>query len=272
MNIKNYISSGILESYVLGELSREERIEVERNAEEYSEINEEIRHIKEAFHNIHVQTLTQVEPKQPAQNKIIITEQIIPTGSEKVISGKLTSTKQKFLLVTYLAATAATIALISIYAAVDLYFKWKSSQAELNQVISMNSIVQPEADIAEEEILSFNNNDYHVYFNENFRIIELNGLANSPDSHVLIFWNDKSQEVFLKVKSLPEVNDWQQYQLWAIIDGEAVDAGLIPKGNEDIIRMKRTKNASAFSITLEPVGGNKVPDLDQGYVYGSVVH
>ncbi|CAN5604222.1 hypothetical protein BH23BAC1_BH23BAC1_09470 [soil metagenome] len=271
MNIKNYISSGILESYVLGELSREERIEVERNAEEYSEINEEIRHIKEAFHNIHLQTITQVETKQPEQHKIIITEQASPANTAPSLTAKSNSTKEKFLFLSYFAATSATIALISLYAAVDLYYKWKGSEAQLNQVKKATTILRPEVDLAEEEILKFNENDYHIYFNENFKIIELNGLENSPESHAIIFWNEKSQEVFLKVKSLPKVNDWQQFQLWALVDGEAVDAGVIPKNREDIVRMNRIKNASAFSVTLEPVGGNRVPDLEQGYMHGSVI-
>ncbi len=46
MNIKKYIASGILEQYVLGITSDDESKEVERNAQQYSEIREEIKSIE----------------------------------------------------------------------------------------------------------------------------------------------------------------------------------------------------------------------------------
>ena len=46
MNIEEYISSGVLESYVLGELSASEIQEVEQMAAKHSEIKEEINQIE----------------------------------------------------------------------------------------------------------------------------------------------------------------------------------------------------------------------------------
>ena len=46
MNINEYISSGILEAYVLGELSDQERISVERNLAQHPELQEELARIE----------------------------------------------------------------------------------------------------------------------------------------------------------------------------------------------------------------------------------
>ena len=42
MNIGEYISSGVLESYVLGELGERERLEVENNLKIYPELRREL--------------------------------------------------------------------------------------------------------------------------------------------------------------------------------------------------------------------------------------
>ena len=47
MNIEKYISSGILESYVLGELSEKECAEVENNLRQYPELRNELARIED---------------------------------------------------------------------------------------------------------------------------------------------------------------------------------------------------------------------------------
>ena len=49
MNIEEYISSGILESYVLGELPENEAQEVLRIAQQYPEVREELENIERSL-------------------------------------------------------------------------------------------------------------------------------------------------------------------------------------------------------------------------------
>ncbi len=49
MNLQEYISSGIIESYVLNQLTEEERTEFESMAAKYPEIKAEIRAIEEVL-------------------------------------------------------------------------------------------------------------------------------------------------------------------------------------------------------------------------------
>ena len=50
-DIKSYLESGILEQYVLGDLSNEEMLEVEQNSMIYPEIKSEIIEIESALLN-----------------------------------------------------------------------------------------------------------------------------------------------------------------------------------------------------------------------------
>ncbi len=71
------------------------------------------------------------------------------------------------------------------------------------------------------------------------------------------------------VENLPTPPTDKQYQLWALVDGKPVDAGMITD-LEDLQAMKEMPEAQAFAITLEPKGGSVNPTLEQLYVIGNV--
>ena len=84
--------------------------------------------------------------------------------------------------------------------------------------------------------------------------------------------NKKSKEVFIELHKLPKPETGKQYQLWAIVDGKPVDAGMITmtEGDTSLHRMKDFESAQAFAITLEKEGGVPSPTLSELYVLGSI--
>ena len=46
-----------------------------------------------------------------------------------------------------------------------------------------------------------------------------------------VYWDTKSKDVYLIVNNLPEPPSDRQYQLWAIVDGQPVDAGVFDVQN-----------------------------------------
>lgn len=62
MNLKNYISSGILELYVFNLLSDTEKKEVETNMDNYTKIKEEVNNIQDALENYLYIYLTTTPP------------------------------------------------------------------------------------------------------------------------------------------------------------------------------------------------------------------
>ena len=79
----------------------------------------------------------------------------------------------------------------------------------------------------------------------------------------------------LAPSGLPETPVGMQYQLWAIIDGKPVDAGMILSNSSGdkyhIQKMKSFGKAEAFAITLETQGGNATPTMDKMYVIAKVI-
>jgi len=93
--------------------------------------------------------------------------------------------------------------------------------------------------------------------------VSLKGLEAAPDAAAKIFWMQNTGEVFIDPSNLPDAPAGKQYQLWAIVDGKPVDAGMIltsKKGDKyRIQKMKTFGKAEAFAVTLEPEKGNPTP-------------
>ena len=92
-------------------------------------------------------------------------------------------------------------------------------------------------------------------------------------SMATIFWDTRTKDVYLVANSLPVPAREKQYQLWAIVNGKPVDAGMLDmqgNSNEGLHKMKNIPQAEAFAITLENKGGSPVPTMDAMYVMGKV--
>lgn len=105
--------------------------------------------------------------------------------------------------------------------------------------------------------------------------IQLKGTAYSPASTAKIFWAKNTGDVYVASSGLPQAPSGMQYQLWAIIDGKPVDAGVIlqhTNGNKyHLQKMKSFGRAEAFAITLETNGGSATPTMDKMYVMARVI-
>nr|WP_236023320.1 anti-sigma factor [Chitinophaga chungangae] len=97
--------------------------------------------------------------------------------------------------------------------------------------------------------------------------------AARPGLLATVYWNPKSEEVFLTVTNLPAPAADQQYQLWGIVNGKPVDAGVfdMEQAAKGFAKMKTmVANAQMFAITLEKKGGSPTPTLTAMYVAGKV--
>ncbi len=99
--------------------------------------------------------------------------------------------------------------------------------------------------------------------------IRMDGLPLSPESYANVFWNTKTNAVFISVDNLPEPPAGHQYQLWAIKPGQApIDAGIFDH-NKLVQELKIIRGeVQAFAVTLEKEGGSPIASVDQTYVKG----
>ncbi|RYZ35432.1 MAG: anti-sigma factor [Sphingobacteriales bacterium] len=87
----------------------------------------------------------------------------------------------------------------------------------------------------------------------------------------MVYWDTRSKAVYLAMKNLPPAPKGKQYQLWAIVDGKPVDAGVYALNPQEAMqKMKVIPKAEMFAITLEQEGGSATPTMEEMYVAGKV--
>lgn len=269
MNTSEYISSGILESYVLGFCSAAEAAEVEHMCSLYPEVKAELDEIQVSLNDYagsHAAT-----PKASTRSKIFAEIDMLaghePVGSA-IESGKSAGIIPMWR---YLAAASIVLLGLSIIGNVVFYTRWKAAN---EQVIALNNEKNVLADNLKTNQVKLGemNNSMAVMGDPGMTRVMMKGLPKSPESLAIIYWNKQNSQVYIDVKSLPVPAEGKQYQLWAIVDGKPVDAGMLPvEGIAGVMmKMKDFPSAQAFAITLEKEGGSASPTMEEMIVMGAI--
>lgn len=94
----------------------------------------------------------------------------------------------------------------------------------------------------------------------------------SPDQNNIatVYWDTNTKDVYVAQNKMPATPQGKQYQLWALINGQPVNAGVISDCGQMLCKMLNIKEADTFAITLEKEGGSPTPDLSQLKVIGKI--
>jgi len=268
MNIQDYITSGVLELYVLGSLSSSENEEVRKNAELYPKIAEEIKKIEEIL--LDYSSANAPKPRPELKNKIMDAIDL----QEKVNS----KTNTPSPVVRNIAPSgpspafywaAAAVGAVLLTGNIFFYGQWKKAENEISMLNSRNDKLVQEYQMVKNE---YNHLavDYRILNNPDLKQVPLSGSEVSPDSRAVVYWNTKAKKTFIRIGSLPQPSQDEQYQLWALVDGKPVDAGVFETGTAEFQEVKDVENAQAFAVTLERRGGSDVPTLEKMFLIGKL--
>ena len=267
-DIKSYLESGILEQYVLGDLSNEEMLEVEQNSMIYPEIKSEIIEIESALLNYAL--YNSIEPSKSLRDKVLYSIEKSNSKTRQLYSAP--SKLGQF----YNYAFAAIFALlfISIILLINLNNKLPDSYNEIAILQSGNERFSSRVNFIDEELRD-TRNALHFYQNQaSYKLVTLKGSDKAPDASMLIAFNPEQEEVMIDLSSIkmPSNDEDHQYQLWAMVDGKPVDLGVFDSelDSTGMKKMKSVKNVQAFAVTLEIRGGSTNPNMDQMMAIGSI--
>ncbi|MDZ7899573.1 MAG: anti-sigma factor [Arcicella sp.] len=260
MNTKEYIESGILESYVLGITTAGESAEVERMASEHPEVEIELEAVRGTLENYALQY--EKQPPAALKSKImaaVFEEQ--PQQNTKNNIVQLNNTKPQKSTFSMVASWA--LLALSIGANIFFFNNWKNSEEKIVALESQNQIFAQE----NKAIKASYQEEIAVLQNPDFKVIKLLGQPDvSPNSTALVYFDKNKQEVYISALDLPAAPKGKQYQFWAIVDGKPVDAGMIA-GTDNILKMKSFAKPVAFAISLEDTGGSTTEAGPKGKIY-----
>lgn len=275
MHNQDYITSGILELYAAGGLTQPEREEVERRAATSADIRQALDEAcaaMEAYASLYAQ-----QPRQDLKNKILQRIEGLqqvpapePAGERPVLP--LYPEKPKPAPgFQWMLAASITLFLLSTLASFYFYTQWQKAEQKLTSVLASEQALARNFTRAslqlqgQQQLLA-------ILRSPQVKTIRLQGVEAHPGASLVVYWNPERRQVYVDAPDLPPPPTGKQYQLWALLDGKPIDAGLLHlSGKSDQLQqMKDISAAQAFAVTLEPAGGSKVPTLEQLTVMGQI--
>lgn len=256
MDVKEYISSGILELYAMGALSSKEMKEVEEICASNSEISRELEKVQDSLNNyakVH-QRNPRPEVRADLMNKI--------TAS----AGKATVVQMRSpheLTYKYLIAACIASLIISTFASVFFYQKWSEAEDRYVAMVSEKNVMAQSLNLVKYNYDKMNH-DMSVMRDPAISIITLRATDSTKYYMAHVMWNKYTKQTFIDVSDLPAPGVDQQYQLWALLGGQPVDAGVFDMPEEGgMQKVKAVVDAEMWAVTLEPKGGSNAPTMDQ---------
>ncbi|MCY7350972.1 MAG: anti-sigma factor [Cytophagaceae bacterium] len=265
MNVKEYIASGILESYALGLASTEESAEVERVAQQNPEVQNEITTLRSALEE-YALTFEQEAPAylreqvlgSLAELKVGDSQFTVHTSDPFKVEESETVFRNPQRVVPlnsqrspWMMAASWSFLALSLLGNFLLYSRWRSSEQRLMAAETQNTTLAQRTEV---QSVSYDE-QLAALLDPATRRIELKGTPKSPNTRALVYWNAPQRAVYLASAQLPAPPAGKQYQLWAIVGGKPVDAGVFDI-KPGLLRLKDMVAAEAFAISLEDQGGS----------------
>lgn len=262
------LESGLLELYVAGACSPDEIRQVEDLIARDSVIAREVDAIRSAVegyaqahrrvprHEIKERVLGAIDAADPAS--------VGASGDERAKAVFLHQ-RRRYLLV---ASVAFLVGLLpGIYFMLEsrhYRHAFETTMTQLAEVQQQRTVIAARTSSMEQVLVRL--------ADTNMLRVAMPGLPSSASSFATVWWNRRSQDVYLDLHTMPSLASNEDYQLWAIVDGKPVDLGVFNPDSADaaIVRMKHVSTPQAFAVTIEPKGGRTAPTLERMVVLGKI--
>ncbi|WP_316831329.1 anti-sigma factor domain-containing protein [Pedobacter aquatilis] len=283
-NLKAYIESGVLELYVLGDLSPEEALQVEEMAAQNPEVKAEIAAIEQAMEQYAMQNA--IEPSADVETKLfeklgisdeedLAEASVSPEYGEAAKVIRLDGSDGKIRTLRYALVACIALLVISTGALFITYNKLNDAH---DQIASLNLDKQKFAGVVSKLEFDIKGLDNMVAMadSKEWATIRMAGQAFSPKSKMNVYWNKKDKSVLINyvAMDLPKADKTHEYQLWALVNGKPVSLGVFGRSDststEALQKMQAIQEAQAFAVTLEPMGGSVNPTMEKLTVMGGV--
>ena len=246
MDIQKYISSGIIESYVMGLCNEAEEKELETLRTQYPELNSAILSFESEMEKNMLRQSTL--PDEATDYKILtLIDDLKKPAAVIPIQEKKNNWRH------ILSIAASVLLLISAGFNYYLYQQTKNNKSA-------------------ETTVSLPASDYEIMKKPSITPVAMYGYGFHAICRCTMFWDKATGKAYIMIHHLPKSSAAKSYQLWAMIDGKPVNVGII----DDEIRGRFIEmtnlpsSANAFTVTLEKAGGALTPTESEIYLTGKI--
>jgi len=258
MDIKNYIKSGIVEMYVMGLCSSEEKEELELLRTQHPELNIAIAQFEKDLENNLLSSGTE-EPGKATDERILGALQSLQSSASVI---PLHPTRGKL---SWLKLVAASAILLLGVSGIYNYTLYKKNQAQ------QFALAEKEKPALQSKTLP--DSDYAVLMNPAITPVAMYGVAPYTLCRCTMYWDKTTGKAHIMIHHLLPSPQDKKYQLWAMVNNKPVNVGMV----HDEIRGRFIElenvpeGATAFTVTLENIGSSNIaPTPDQTFLYGRI--
>ena len=238
--LQTILDSDLLENYLMGSTSDAETLQAENYISMYPEVRKTYGQLQENLETL--AKLHAIEAPDELKEKIM-------TRIRK--ENKNGSRFMKF-------AIAASFALLVSTGA--SFFFWDQNQGLQEE----NTIVNNKIDDLQEEMreqLEDVRNQFIVLQNPETKQYKVSGNKKAQELKAVAYVNPVKKLSYLNVSKLPYLPEEQCYQMWAEVNGEMVNLGILKEADQKLMALPYSDNAVGY-ITIEPKGGNDSPTVE----------
>lgn len=252
MDKKMILDDGLLEQFLLGELDADDNLQIEQLLVSDAELKAHYSHLEEDFERLGLDNAITPPDFVKAQLLKKITDNIKQTKEVTLESNRNSN---------WFLGIAASIALLLFAGSAWMYNQLNSFKQKL--------------EIVENEKLELDNkiNTLNKQLNNELALLTtithpdteqyiLKGNTLMPEGKVISYVNHETKSVIVNTERLPELDEAHDYQMWADVEGEMINMGVISKGS-NLAVMSYIEHAESLNITIEPLGGSDHPTVER---------
>lgn len=240
--IKTFLDSDILERYLVGDTNEMETLQAERYIAMYPEVRKvyiELQENLETYARLYAVTS--------------------PAGLKEKIVTRIRSEKQGRKKFFRYAVAASIVALMCASTSYFFYNQNQSLQEENTMVSNRIKLLEENMHQQLEDV----RNQFIVLNNPQTKKYNVSGNRKAKELKAVAYINPVKKLSYINVKKLPNLPENQCFQMWAEVNGEMLNLGILEQAsdNENLMALPYAKNAVGY-ITIEPQGGNEQPTVD----------
>lgn len=239
--IRTFLESDLLERYLLENVSTAESAQVERYIAMYPEVRQTYLELQTNLE--HYAKLHAVPTPEGLRERIVASVRKERAGRSRFLGYSI---------------AASVVALLLAGAS---FFFWNQNQSlqEENALVN-NKIRVLEADMKEQ--LEDVRNQFIVLNNPQTRKFMVNGNKKARELKAIAYVNPVKKLSYINVRKLPDLPEDKDYQMWAEVNGEMVNLGILRNiGNKDKLLALPYGEKGVSYITVEQKGGNSTPTV-----------
>jgi anti-sigma-K factor RskA len=258
VNIKAYIESGAIEAFVLGLSSADEAAEIQQLRKQYPELDAAIIEFELQLENTAMATAEAAPSFIKQQLNTRLEGEFNARSNTRVVEMKKTPATTPVWK--YIAAACAILFIASSIVNLYLYNRYSSTDKKYTDLLAQQTNLQARMDVMNTKLNSMDET-MKIVSDPTMKQVSMPSVKPGAGYVATVFWDTKTKDVYLLNNNLPQPPAGKQYQLWAIVGGTPVDAGMMDVC-AGVCRMKNIPAAQAFAITMEKQGGNPTPQGD----------